>query len=110
MLSRYCDNAKNNKDLKVWDRYPEEANLEDGVLQLEKLEDALIHHDDDRVDMPPPTGSLLPRFHGSTPTTRASSSSTVVPQLPQRPSSSLPPGPPRGGPLSRTLRGGRRRD
>ena len=110
LLSHYCDDAKSNKYLKVWDKYLEEANLEDGVLRLEQLEDALIHDDDDQVDMPPPTGPLLPRFHGSTPTSGASSSSIVVPQLPQPPSSSLPPGPPHGGPLPRTLRGGRRRD
>ena len=108
-LSDYCDDAKSNIDLKFWDRYPEETNLEDGVLRLEKLENALIHDDDDRVDMPPPTGPLLPRFHGSTPTAGALSSSVAVPvpQLPQPPSSSLPPC---GGPPSCTLRGGRRRD
>ena len=79
------------------------------MLRLEQLEDALIYDDDDRVEMPPRTGPLLPRFHGSTPTTGVSSSSVTVPlpQLPQPPSSSLPP---RGGLLSRTLRGGKRRD
>jgi len=108
-LSHYCDDEKNNKDLKVWDRDPEETNLEDGVLRLEQLEDALIHDDDDRLDMPPPTGPLLPRFHGSTPTAGASSSSVLVPvpQIPQPPSSSFPA---HGGALSRTLRGGTRRD
>jgi len=107
-LSHYCDDAKNNKDLKVWDRNPKGSNLEDGVLQIEKLEDALIQDDDDdRVEMPPPFGPLVPRFHGSTPTTGASSSSVSVPQLPQPSCSSLPP---RGGPPPRTLRGGRRRD
>ena len=84
----------------------EEANLEDGVLQLEQLEDALIHDGDDHVYMSLPTGPLLPRFHGSTPTVGASSSSIAVPQLPRPPSSSLPPGPPRGGPTPHTLRGG----
>ena len=82
LLSHYCDDVKSNKDLKVWDRYPEEANLEDGVLRLEQLEDALIHDDDDRVDMPSPSGPLLPKFHGSTPTTGVSSSSIAMPQLP----------------------------
>ena len=68
--------------------------------------------DDDRVDMtpPPPSGPLVPRFHGSTPTTWGSSSSVSVPlpQLPPAPSSSLPP---RGGPRpsTRSIRGGRRR-
>jgi len=54
---------------------------------------------------------LVPRFHGSTPTTGGSSSSVSVPlpQLPPAPSSSLPP---RGGPCPPThsVRGGRRRD
>ena len=79
------------------------------MLRLEQLEDALTHDDDDRLDTPPPTSPLLPRFHGSTQTAGASSSSVIVPlpQLPRPPSSSLPPC---GGALSRTLRGGRRRD
>ena len=63
--------------------------------------------DDDRVDMAPPHGPLVPRFHGSTPTAGGSSSSAPVPRLPQPPSSSLPP---RGGPPPRSIRGGRRRD
>ena len=109
LLSHYCEDTKRNRDLKVWDRYPKETNLEDGLLRLEQLEDSLTHDDDDRLDMPPPTGPLPPRFHGSTPTARASFSSVTMPlpQLPQPPSSSLPP---RGGTPSRTLRGGRRRD
>jgi len=105
LLSHYCDDAKSNKDLIVWDKHPEESNLEDGVLRLEQLEDALIRDDDDRVDMPPPTGPLLPRFHGSTPTTGASASSIPLSQLLEPPFSSLPP---LGG--SRPVHGGRRRD
>ena len=69
---------------------------------FERLQD-----DDDRVEMPPPSGPLVPRFHGSTPTAGGSSSSVPVPRLTQGPSSSLPP---RGGPPSRSIRGGRRRD
>eukprot|EP00253_Pinus_taeda_P006894 PITA_06894 len=113
LLSHYCEDAKSNKDLLTWDKNPEEPNLEDGVLRLEQLEDALIQQfqdDDDRVDnMPPlpPSSPLVPRFHGSTPTAGGSSSSVSVPQLPQAPSSSLPP---RGGPPPRSLRVGRRRD
>ena len=42
LLSHYCEDAKSNKDLLIWDKNPEEPNLEDGVLRLEKLEDALI--------------------------------------------------------------------
>ena len=42
LLSHYCEDAKTNRDLKVWDKNPEEPNLEDGVLRLEQLEDSLI--------------------------------------------------------------------
>ena len=88
LLSHYCEDEKHNRDLKFWDRYSKETNLEDGVLRLEQLEDALIHDDEDRVDMPPPTSALVPRSHGSTPTAGASSSAAVVPfpRLPQPPS------------------------
>lgn len=44
LLSHYCDDAKTNKDLKLWDKNPK-----DGVVRLEKLEDALIQDDDDQV-------------------------------------------------------------
>ena len=63
--------------------------------------------DADRVEKPPPSGPLVPRFHGSTPTEGGLSSSVSVPQLPQAASSSLPP---RGGPPPRSLRSGSRRD
>jgi len=86
-LSHYCDNAKTNKDLKLWDKSPEEVNLEDGVFLLEKMEDALIQDDDDQVEMPPPSGLMFPRFHASTPIAGASSSSIPLRQLPQPPSS-----------------------
>ena len=42
LLSHYCDDAKTNKDLKIWDKNLKDPNLEDGVLRLEQLEDALI--------------------------------------------------------------------
>ena len=42
LLFHYCEDAKCNKDLLVWDKNLEEPNLEDGVLRLEQLEDALI--------------------------------------------------------------------
>ena len=42
LLPHYCEDAKSNKDLLIWDKNPEEPNLEDGVLRLEQLEDALI--------------------------------------------------------------------
>ena len=60
--------------MKRWDNHPEEDNLEDGIMLLEQLENALFD-DDDHAEMPPPatTQSLVPLF--KTPTTRASSSS-----------------------------------
>jgi hypothetical protein len=39
-----------DKNLKRWDNNPEEDNLEDGVLLLEQLENALLD-DDDRVEL-----------------------------------------------------------
>ena len=42
LSSHYCEDAKSNKDLLIWDKNPEEPKLEDGVLRLEQLEDALI--------------------------------------------------------------------
>jgi hypothetical protein len=49
--------------LKHWDNHLEEDNLEDGVMLLEKLENALFD-DDDHAEMPPPitTQSLVPMF------------------------------------------------
>jgi hypothetical protein len=56
------------------DNHPEEDNLEDGVMLLEQLENALFD-DDDHVEMPPlaTTQSLVPMFRTSA--ARASSSS-----------------------------------
>lgn len=42
LLSHYCEQAKKIKDLMVWDKNLEEDNLEDGVLYLKQLQDALI--------------------------------------------------------------------
>jgi hypothetical protein len=39
-----------DKNLKHWENNPEEDNLEDGVLLLEQLENALLN-DDDHVEM-----------------------------------------------------------
>lgn len=58
--------GKFKKDLKVWDKNPKEDNLEDGVLYLEKLEDAIIHDYDDRVEMTSPSSSIVPMFKSST--------------------------------------------
>jgi hypothetical protein len=76
LLSHYCEEAKEDKNLKHWDNHPEEDNLEDGVMLLEKLENSLFD-DHDHAEMPPPatTQSLVPLFR--TPATWASSSSTA---------------------------------
>jgi hypothetical protein len=91
LLSHYCEEAKEDINLKRWDNHPEEDNLEDGVMLLEKLENALFD-DDDHAKMPPPatTQSLVPLFR--TPATGAPSSSTA-----QFCPSQAPPLPPRGG-------------
>jgi hypothetical protein len=103
LLSHYCEEAKGDKNLKRWDNHPEEDNLEDGVMLLEQLENALFD-DDDHAEMPPPTTtqSLAPLFR--TPTVGASSSSTA--QFRDRPSQA-PPLPPRGGTHGNRV-GGRR--
>jgi hypothetical protein len=88
LLSQYCEEDKN---LKRWDNHPEEDNLEDGVMLLEQLENALFY-DDDHAEMPPPATiqSLVPLFR--TPAVGASSSSIA-----QFRPSQAPPLPPRGG-------------
>jgi hypothetical protein len=101
LLSHYCEEAKEDKNLKHWDNHPKEDNLEDAVMLLEQLENALFD-DDDHAEMPPPatTQSLVPLFR--TPTAGDSSSSTA-----QFRPSHAPPLPPRGGTRSNRV-GGRR--
>jgi hypothetical protein len=103
LLSHYCEEAKEDKNLKRWDNRLEEDNLEDGVMFLEQLENALFD-DDDHAEMPPlaTTQSLVPLFR--TPAARASSSSIHSAQF--RPSQA-PPLPPRGGTRGNCV-GGRR--
>jgi len=63
LLSHYCDRAKTDRSYVTWDHNPEEHNLEDGALALERLEQELLSDDDDNVaatTMPPPTSSLFP--------------------------------------------------
>jgi hypothetical protein len=93
LLTHYCEEAEEDKNLKRWDNHPDEDNLEDGVMLLEQLENALFD-DDDHAEMPPPatTRSLVPLF--KTPVVGVSSSSTNSTQF--RPSQA-PPLPPRGG-------------
>jgi hypothetical protein len=89
--------------LKHWDNHPEEYNLEDGVMLLEQMENALFD-DDDHAEMPPSatTRSLVPLFR--TPTAGASFSSIHSAQFPP---SHAPPLPPRGGTRANRV-GGRR--
>jgi hypothetical protein len=93
LLFHYCEEAKEDKNLKCRGNHPEEDNLEDGVMLLEQLENILFDNDD-HVEMPPPTTtqSLVPLF--KTPAAEASSSSIHSAQF--RPSHA-PPLPPRGG-------------
>jgi hypothetical protein len=98
VLSHYCEEAKMDKSLKCWDNNPKKDNLEDGVLFLEQLENALMD-DDDHVEMPPPSTAMVPIFR--TLTTEVGASSLVPWSLTSasaqfRPSSTQLP--PRGGP------------
>jgi hypothetical protein len=98
-----------DKNLKHWDNNPEEDNLEDGVLLLEKLENALLD-DDDHVDMQPPSTAVVPV--SKIPTTTRGPSSSLLPRLSTSTSAQFRPSqeaplPPQGGP--RNNRGGGRR-
>jgi hypothetical protein len=89
--------------LKRWDNHPEEDNLEDGVMLLEKLENALFD-DDDHAERPPPatTQSFVPLFRNLI----AGSSSSSIHSTQFRPSQT-PTLPPRGGTRDNHV-GGRR--
>jgi len=98
-----------DKNLKRWDNNPEEDNLEDGVLLLEQLENALLN-DDDHVELQPPSTIVFPVSKNPATTQGASSS------LPSRPYTSTStqfrpsqeaPLPPQGGPCNNRS-GGRR--
>jgi hypothetical protein len=98
-----------DKNFKHWHNNPEEDNLEDGVLFLEQLENALLD-DDDHVEMRPPSTIVVPVSR--IPATALGASSS----LPSRSSTSTSaqsccsqeaPLPPQGGP--RDNRGGGRR-
>ena len=62
-----------DQNLRCWDNNPEEDNLEDGVLLLEQLEGVLLD-DDDHVEMPPSSTSMVPMSRIPTATLGASSS------------------------------------
>jgi hypothetical protein len=91
-----------DKNLKHWDNNPEEDNLEDGVLFLEQLENALLN-DDEHVEMRPPSTAVFPVSRNPATALGASSS------LPPRSSTATfaAPPPPQRGP--RSNRGGGRR-
>jgi hypothetical protein len=109
LLSHYCEEAKMNKNLKCWDNNPEEDNLEDGVLLLEQLENALLN-DDDHVELQPPSTVVFPVSRNPATTLGASSSlpsrSSTSTSAQFRPSQEAPL-PTQGGP--RSNRGGGRR-
>jgi hypothetical protein len=96
-LSHYYEEAKMDKNLKTQNNNLEEDNLEDGVLVLEKLENVLMD-DDDHVEIPLISTSLVPMSR--IPTTKIGASSSVpLPSASQfRPSST--PLPPRRGPCN----------
>jgi hypothetical protein len=89
-----------DQNLRRWDNNPNEDNLEDGVLLLEKLESVLLD-DDDHVEMPPPSSARVPMSR--IPATAIGASSSA----PSQPSPSTFALPPHGGPRS-THGGGRR--
>jgi hypothetical protein len=99
-----------DKNLKSWDNNPEEDNLEDGVLLLEQLENALMD-DDDRVEMPPPSTAMVPMSRTPATTLGASSS---VPRPPTSASTQFRPSPaplpPRGGPCNSHGGAGKRKE
>jgi hypothetical protein len=65
LLSHYCEAAKNDRTFLTWDNNPEEANVEDGAIALERLEAELLGDHDDPIqtthtEMPPPSRSSFP--------------------------------------------------
>ena len=60
-LSHYCEAGKNDRTFFTWDNNLEEANVEDGAIALERLEDELLgDHEGNLIPtskMPPPTTS-----------------------------------------------------
>ena len=52
LLSHYCDRAYENPTYKIWDKHPEDDNLEDGTIHLEELEEELIRDEDEAAQQP----------------------------------------------------------
>ena len=75
-LSHYCEAATNNRTVLTWDNNLEEANVEDGAIALERLEDELLgDHEGDPIHtskMPPLTTNRFP-------------DAGILPLAPQRP-------------------------
>jgi hypothetical protein len=66
LLSHYCDADGNSfckRDM-TWDNNPEETNLQDGTIVLERLQEELLgDHDGDHIpggNMPPPSTTRVP--------------------------------------------------
>ena len=101
LLSHYCEAAKNDRTLLTWENNPEEANVEDGAIALERLEDELLgDHEGDphpmhTSEMPPPTTSrftdvgVLPLASQHSAIRGGHSSSSHVPR--SLPASPIPP-------------------
>jgi hypothetical protein len=104
-VSHYYEKLKMDKTFKTWDNNPEEDNLEDRVLVLEQLENALIDNDD-RVEMPPPSTAMVPLTKTPVAIVVASCSIPLPFASTQLPLPSAPL-PPCGG--SRNNRGGAKR-
>ena len=50
LLSHYCEAAKNDRTFLTWDNNQEEANVEDGAIALDCLEDELLgDHEGDLI-------------------------------------------------------------
>ena len=85
LLTHYCERAKTDRSYVTWDNNPEEHNLEDGALTLERLEEELLGNEDDHAaataTMPPPSSTLFPD----------------APSLPRGSTSQPPPASARGG-------------
>jgi hypothetical protein len=84
LLTHYCERAKTDRSYVTWDNNPEEHNLEDGAIALERLEEELLGDEDDAYAVPLP---------------RAPPSSSSFPDAPSLPRGSRPP--------SASVRGGR---
>ena len=90
LLTRYCEPIQNNKPIDIkWDANPEEDNLEDGAIALERLQEELLIDDDGgehsqatpspQVQMPPPSRSSFPA------SSRGGHVASRSPLLPPRP-------------------------